>query len=367
MVSRSLSFFVLFVVFPVFAAEPTIRFVPPAVEVTGLDAAILAKLTQLPPADWTSIFSVRVATAESAMLGTYRIEKDALRFEPRFPLIAGLKYRATFDPSKLPGANGGKPLIVEMALPKPAAKPAAVVVQVYPTRNDLPENQLKFYLHFSRPMSRGESLKHVHLVDAAGKTVERPFLELEEELWDPAGTRFTLFFHPGRVKRGVQPREELGPPLEEGKRYTLLVDAAWPDEDGQPLKAEFRKSFSVGKPDDVQPDPKNWKLHVPAVDKTDALRVQLPKSLDHALLQRMLWVADAAGKRAVGTIHVSREETVWDFVPEKSWVAGAYRLMVDTALEDLAGNSVASPFEVMPDRPVAKVVGKTVELRFTVR
>src|SRR5579859_1325208 len=216
------------------AIEPPIRFVPatkdrPAiVEVSNLDADVLAKLKQSPPKDWSPLFSVRVATGETAMLGTYRVDKDALRFEPRFPFVAGLKYRATFDPSKLPGATGGQSLTFDFSLPKPAPKPPAVVEKVYPTRNDLPENQLKFYVHFSRPMSRGEAYHRIHLQDAAGKTIERPFLELDEELWDPEGKRFTLFLHPGRIKLGLQPREELGPPLEEGKRYTLVIDAAWP-------------------------------------------------------------------------------------------------------------------------------------------
>jgi hypothetical protein len=367
MTSRRLAVVALFLSGSAFAGEPSVRFTTKFVEVTNLDAAVLAKLKQSPPADWTPLFSVRVATAETPMLGTYRVEDKSLRFEPRFPLAAGLKYRAMFDPSKLPGATGGTPLTVEFALPKPAPKPPATVVQVYPTRNDLPENQLKFYFHFSRPMSLGEAYKRIHLIDAAGKTVERPFLELDEELWDPAGTRLTLFLHPGRIKRGLRPREELGPPLEEGKRYTLVVDATWPDEEGQPLKTGFRKSFTAGKPDDVQPDPKTWKLHAPAAGKADPLRVQFPESLDHALLQRMLWVVDAAGKRVVGSIRVSREETVWEFVPEKPWAVGAYRLVADTELEDLAGNSIASPFEVVEGRPAPKPVDETVEMPFAVR
>lgn len=358
---------------PALAAEPSVHYVPAtkdrpaAVVVSHVDAAVLAKLNQSPPADWTPVLSVRVATAESAMLGTYRVDKHVLRFEPRFPFVAGLKYRAMFDPSKLPGTTGGTPLTVDFTVPKPAPKPAATVLQVYPNRNDLPENQLKFYLHFSRPMSRGEAYKRIHLVDAAGKAVERPFLELDEELWDAAGTRFTLFLHPGRVKRGLVPREELGPPLEAGKRYALVVDAAWPDEDGQPLNSEFRKSFSVGKPDHGQPDPKTWKIQVPAAGKAEPVLVQFPESLDHALLQRMLWVVDADGKRVDGTVRVGREETVWGFLPEKPWASGPYRLTADTALEDLAGNSIASPFEIPDGRRPVKAAAKTIELPFTVR
>ena len=44
------------------------------------------------------------------------------------------------------------------------------------TAPDLAENQLKFYVHFSAPMSKGEVTKRVHLVNEAGAEVcPRPF------------------------------------------------------------------------------------------------------------------------------------------------------------------------------------------------
>src|SRR5262249_5583071 len=157
-------------------------------------------------------------------------------------------------------------------------------VHVYPTRDRLPENQLKFYLHFSAPMSRGEAYDRVRLLDDKGKLVEKPFLELAEELWDDSGTRFTLFFDPGRIKRGLKPREIYGPALEEGKSYTFVVDRGWPDAEGNPLKAEFRKSFRVGPPDDTQPDVANWKLTPPSPGTDAPLTVTFPEPLDHAML-----------------------------------------------------------------------------------
>ena len=75
--------------------------------------------------------------------------------------------------------------------------------QVYPSADRLPENQLKFYLHFSAPMSQGDCYRHIKLLDARGKAVDLPFLELDQELWDPTGTRFTLFFDPWRIKRAI--------------------------------------------------------------------------------------------------------------------------------------------------------------------
>src|SRR5262245_1541446 len=170
------------------------------------------------------------------MLGSYAVEGEVLRFEPRFPLAPGVRYRAVFDPSKLPGRTGKADLVApEFTLPKPKTIPAAVE-QVYPTRSKLPENQLKFYIHFSAPMSQGEAYHHIRLLTASGKEVCSPWLELGEELWSPDGKRFTLFIDPGRIKHGLKPREDLGPVLEEGKTYTLVIDRAWTDANGNPLR-----------------------------------------------------------------------------------------------------------------------------------
>jgi hypothetical protein len=243
-----------------------------------------------------------------------------------------------------------------------------VVEHVYPSKDTLPENQLKFYLHFSAPMSRGEAYRHVRLLDAHGKAIDLPFLELDEELWDGAGKRFTLFFDPGRIKRGLKPREEVGPALEEGKRYTLVIDRAWPDAEGEALKQPYRKSFRVGPPDDNPPDPTTWKLRPPAPGTRAPLVVTFPKPLDHALLHRLIWVTDSQGRKVPGTPAVADEETRWRFTPLQTWAAGTYHLVIDTRLEDLAGNTIGRPFEVDVFRPVQREVKtEAVRLRFDIR
>ena len=84
--------------------------------------------------------------------------------------------------------------------------PAATttITYVYPTSGQLPENHLKFYVHFSAPMSRGEAYRRISRRRRT-RTASR-VLELGEELWDPAMQRFTLLFDPGRVKRRLVPR-----------------------------------------------------------------------------------------------------------------------------------------------------------------
>ena len=112
-------------------------------------------------------------------------------------------------------------------------------------------------------MSRGGIYEHIRLLDASGKAIELPFLEIDEELWDPAMTRLTLFIDPGRIKRGVRPLEEIGPALEEGKAYTLVIDRAAGGRGGERAGGGVSQAFSVGPPDRDPPDPAKWKVTPP--------------------------------------------------------------------------------------------------------
>jgi len=347
------------------------------VEVVGIPAKDLDVLraAKLTPEQWSALFALYVDRGgadrkdQAALLGTYTVEKDVLRFEPRFPLARGVRYRAVFDAGRLPGRDGsdGKPVETALLIPKPKTPPT-VVERIYPTRDDLPDSQLKFYLHFSAPMSRGEAYSHVKLLDADGKRIAGAFLELEQELWDPEMKRFTLLIDPGRIKQGLKPREDLGPVLEKGKTYTLVVDRAWADGNDEPLKESFTKKFRAVAADETQPDPTKWKLTPPAADETTPLAVALGKSHDHALLESAVWVEDDQGRRVPGTAEVAEKETVWRFRPKEGWKAGAYHLVVDKRLEDLAGNNVARPFEVDVFHPIEREIKtETVKVAFEVK
>ena len=172
------------------------------------------------------------------MLGSYAVERGALVFRPRFPVSA--RVRAVFR------APGAAPVEAVFDAAKPAAAAPAQVLNVYPSTDLLPDNQLKFYLHFSAPMSRGEAWRRIHLLDETGKAVELPFLEVDQELWDREYRRLTVLFDPGRIKRGLLPLNEVGPAIEDGKRYTLVIDREWQDARGVALREEFRKQFRVG-------------------------------------------------------------------------------------------------------------------------
>src|SRR4029079_4665006 len=99
------------------------------------------------------------------MLGHYSIEGGALRFETKFPLEPGMSYVANFHPENLPDENRAAATLITAAfrLPTPVSNPTTIVTQVFPSADVVPENLLKFYLHFSAPMRRGHIYDYIHL------------------------------------------------------------------------------------------------------------------------------------------------------------------------------------------------------------
>jgi hypothetical protein len=303
------------------------------------------------------------------MAGTYEIQGDRLRFVPQFPLEPGISYRAVFRPALLPGARRepSAPLTARFQLPPRSLTHTTVVTQVYQTTDLVPENLLKFYLHFSAPMSRGRSYEHIQLRHSSGKLIELPFLEIAEELWNPELTRLMVLIDPGRIKRGVTPLEEVGPALAAGQSYTLEISAAWRDGQGNPLKEPFVKRFRVGPPDRTPLDPAAWKLQIPPPDTHEPVSLLAPEPLDHALALRVISIVNAAGETLGGTITLTDQERRWQFEPDHVWRRGAYQIVIQTTLEDLAGNNIGKPFEVDLFQGIQRHLSTaTVTLPFTI-
>ena len=297
------------------------------------------------------------------VLGSYAVAPPVIRFTPRFPFVAGLTYRVRVDGAALPAhrlpvdAAEMPSFEATFTVPPRAASMPTVVTKVYPTTDTLPMNQLKFYIHFSAPMDAGRAYAHLQLIDQRDQTlVAAPFVAIDPELWDPERRRFTLLFDPGRIKREVGPNRERGVPLQTGHTYRLVIDRRWRDAMGQPLQDDFVKTFQVVEADRTMPNPNDWQVDAPAAETQDPVVLAFPEPLDHALLQRLLTVHDEAGARLEGTVTTARHETHWLFTPTAPWEAGAYTIHVETILEDLAGNTLRSLFDVdLTDAPPSEV------------
>jgi len=314
------------------------------VSVRGLGFAQLERLRGGDEARLAAALSVYVGEPGAhrpAVLGAHSMDAEGLHFQPRFPLVAGVRYTARL--------NLGDGAILDHGFVVGAPEgPPPTVVAVFPSGATLPENALRLYVHFSQAMETRDAQRHVHLLDEAGSEVPLAFVEIEHGLWDPQQTRLTLLFHPGRVKRGIAPGERLGAPLRAGRHNRLVVDSDMSDAAGRRLAQPFEKTFTAMAADRASPRADAMRVHAPG-EPTDRLVVDLPEPLDEALLQRLIWVEDAQGSRVEGTPDVGDGETRWSFRPRNDWAPGEYAVRVHPALEDRAGNR----FDRLFDRDAA--------------
>jgi hypothetical protein len=343
-----------------------------AVRVEGLSSAELRSLVTgvKDTAAWQSIVSVTVSSTEATPIaGTYSIVDGAVQFAPQFGFDAGREYVVRVDLSKLPEPRQ-EPVVVTSV--RTAARPIsnaplAEVSGISPGSGVWPENLLRFYIHFSAPMSRAPALEYVRLLDADGLEVRDAFLPLEVDLWNVERTRYTMFFDPGRVKTGIRPNVELGRAMYAGRHYAIVIADAWPDAHGRKLAAPFRYDFVAGPGEERAIDPKAWTIKAPSAGTRDPLVVSFPWALDRGLLGRAVGVAPPGRQSLPGEATITDGDREWRFVPSGPWRTGNHDLVVLTILEDPAGNRVGRPFEIDMFRAPAAETREQVTVPFTVR
>lgn len=307
-----------------------------------------------PPGGWASIFTVSTGPDLPPLFGTYSSEGGSLTFRPRYPLASGVTYHAVFHPPE------SAPVEATFHGPEPVTAPEARVTAMYPSSPVLPANQLKIYIVFSAPMREGDFWPSIHLIDQDGQPAYLPFVG--QELWNRDYTRLTLIFDPGRIKRGVKPNVDLGPVLEEGKRYTLIVDREFKDANGRLLAEPFRHEFAVGADERRGLDTALWKLSEPKAGTLDPLVIRFDRPLDYALLSDAFQIPGVPGAATLGA-----GETEWRFQPSQPWTRGEHRVIVDMALEDLAGNRIGRPFDVdTMTSPTERITQQSTSLTFRI-
>jgi hypothetical protein len=298
--------------------------------------ALFVRATGIPGDVRQDMLRVTVSRDDTtAIAGKYAVSNGQIEFRPLFP----------FDPGRTYYASIGS-ITRELTVPSKQRTPTTMVVRSMPSSDTVPENLLRMYIEFSAPMSRESGVDHITLLDDAGKTIEHAFLPLDGDFWNPAHTRYTLFFDPGRVKTGVLPNEQLGRPMRAGKRYTLVVDSTWRDANGQPLAHSYRRTL-VAVPSNMSAiDLAAWRVSSVREGSRDTVTITFPRALDHGLLQRTLGIETSKGAAVEGDIIVGRGERSWSFIPRDAWGSSGYRVLILADLEDPSGNRIGRPFEV---------------------
>jgi hypothetical protein len=315
-----------------------------------------------PRGGWAEVLKVYASDdpAAPALLGAYAREGDAVVFTPRFPPASALNLRAVYQPPI------GKPVVARFAgVPEPEHAPTTRVLSVTPSAAAWPENVLRLYVTFSAPMRIGEAWTHIRMLDADGRPMGGMFVEVDQELWDPAGERLTVLFDPARIKRGLVDHINEGPPLRAGEQCTLEIDAYWRDAAGGLLVEPFSRSIEIAPALRDQLDPAAWRLTAPAT-ASDPLVLDASRPLDAALASRAFAVRRGDATVACD-IEIEADETRLVFRPEQPWDAGRHVLVIDPVLEDICGNRVGRAFDIdRADPAQAEAEAHGAELAFDV-
>jgi hypothetical protein len=281
-----------------------------------------------------------------SMAGQTGIDADGVWFAPRFGFVPGTSYTVFVEPAWRGGAPVAAVDTATIVCSGRVGPPTTTITAIYPSAAAIPYNQLRIYLQFSAAMSEGAAGDHVHLVDdASGIELEDALLPMEPELWDRNRRRLTVLLDPARIKRGLQPHQQAGYPLQPGEAVRVVVGPELPDAGGRPLREQFEHRYQIGPDVREHVTPSRWHLTPPAPGTRQPVVVDFDRPLDHGLLLWCLTVATGAGRQTVGSAGVGGEERSWAFIPAAPWAPGLHYLIVDPRLEDLAGNSVARVFD----------------------
>jgi hypothetical protein len=123
----------------------------------------------------------------------------------------------------------------------------------------------------------------------------------------------------------------------------LSIDTLWQDKRGRFLHHHEGFPFATQPADRQSPDPDSWKLQLPEQGSLDPLMVFFDDQLDAVLARRMIRVLDEDGQVLNGQIEAN--SATLTFRPDHPWQAGAYQILIDPRLEDLAGNRPGRLFD----------------------
>ena len=303
-------------------------------------------------ADWESVFPVRIqnGSATVTVAGKYEAFNESISFTPRYPFKSGTTYLAQFffdeiahNPNEvyLPRVNADA-----LSLTFTTAESTGVLpelVAVYPKTNLIPENLLKFHFTFSKSMASGFAYSKIKLVKSNGEVVDKPFLIVDQELWDEEYKTLTILLDPGRIKRGLRPNLEMKPALQRSEQYFLVIDAGWRDIDNKHTNSRFVKQFTCVEADRTSPALKDFRVVSPA-HENGSLIIDFAQSLDFIGLQNAVRVLDQSGNMVKGKLGIIGESIV-EFVPKNSWTSSHFTLEFNPLLEDLAGNNLNRLFD----------------------
>ena len=293
----------------------------------GTDPVILRVPEGVPTSE---MLQVSLRGADTPIAGRYTVDGGTIRFFPAFGFDPGRDYVV-----RLPNESAAVPFRISMD----ATQLTPVVTDIFPSGDTLPENTLRFYIHFSVPMQPHVAFDYIKLRDASGAVDDAAFMRFKQELWNEDRTRLTVLIDPGRIKREVATNVELGPALLAGQRYNLTVESGWPSADGTAVMPAFTKTFKVIDALRTRPDIRLWSANTPCAGTREPLNVTFDRPFDRHQMLYSLWLETQDGDEIEGKIALEDSEQHWSLTPLAPWPTGSFDLRADHKLEDVAGNN----------------------------
>ena len=169
-------------------------------------------------------YRIKLKGKSNSMFGDLQKEGSQFSFRPIIPFSIGETYEVYQKDQ----------VYFEFTVRGKEQKIAPKLLGIYPELDTVPENLLKMYLHFDKPMQQSRpTLNFIKVVNETEKKEVEIFLPLENELWNQDRTRLTLWLDPGRIKKDLIPNKEKGIPIEDGSKYTITISKDLEDQEGK--------------------------------------------------------------------------------------------------------------------------------------
>lgn len=245
----------------------------------------------------------------------------------------------------------------EIHIPIPENYQVPQVVNIFPSSLSWPSNILKFYIMFSRPMSR-IAYPYIQIIDSNGKILDRAILKEIPELWNEDHTLLTVWLEPGRIKRDLGPNLTLGPIFNLNKTYEVKIGENLKDQNGVGIGYDFQFTFSINVPDRKKINPHKWGINIPDSESITPLEISFDEILDYGSLKNNFQVLNDHNNILNGHWEISEKSDRIKFYPERNWQSGNYSIIIYDEIEDLAGNRISRLF----DQPVRNEDNKEVNV-----
>ena len=286
--------------------------------------------------DLSSDYKIVLIGKSNAILGGFSTKNDTLFYTPVIPFSEGETYQIL-----------KKDVVLgEFKVHISRIKEQVVLQDMYPLTDTVPENLLKVYLVFSKPMQQVQNaLNFIKVIDENTQKEVDIFLSLETELWNKEHTEFTLWLDPGRIKKDLIPNKKLGNPLQKQHTYKIIIDKNWLSAKGNPLDKEYQKKLYVVDKKAVKPAIGEIQITKPTANTLQKMIMNFNQKIDMMLIDKNVSFYDDKYNTVEGEFTFLKGSKNVIFTPKQIWKKGNYSIEIKSSLEDLAGNNFNRLFD----------------------